>query len=289
MQKQIVNQIRNRFMLKKSIYDRYEPGVAQPEVNDSSWWFIFSKDNLLVRLKGESFEIPFIKSSEELELKTVTAQYLGLFDGKDCYCTELELTETVPENYDFKDLRYLFDFLDVDMYFLAGKAKQIVDWDRTHRFCGQCGSKTNQMEDERAKICPECGFMSYPRISPAIIVGVIRDGKLLMAHSTHYKNSFYSIIAGFLEAGETLEDCVQRELMEEVGIKVKNIRYFGNQPWPFPNTLMVGFLADYDSGEINVDGIEIDDAGWYSSDEIPLIPSKISIARRIIDWFKENY
>ncbi len=277
-------------MQKKSIYERYEAGVTPPEANcESSVWFMFNSDNLLVYLKGESFEIPFIKSPEDLKLKTIRTQYLGLLDGKNCYCAEIEKPEALPQNYDFKGLRYLFDFLDIDIYFLAGKAKQVIDWDRTHRFCGQCGSKTKQMEGERAKICPECGFISYPRISPAVIVGVVRDGKLLMAHSTHYSGNFYSIIAGFLEVGETLEDCVQRELMEEVGIKVKNIRYFANQPWPFPNSLMIGFLADYESGEITVDGVEIDDAGWYRSSEIPLIPSKVSIARKIIDWFKENY
>jgi NAD+ diphosphatase len=277
-------------MQTKSIYESYESGVVPPSDSDGgAWWFVFSRDSLLVFLKDDSFEIPFIKSPEHLELKIIRKQYLGLLEGKNCFCAEVEQPELAPKDFAFKDLRYLFDFLDIEVYFLAGKAKQIIDWDRTHQFCGQCGAKTNQMEAERAKICPECGFISYPRICPAVIVGVIRDGKLLMAHSTHYKGTFYSIIAGFLEAGETLEDCVQRELMEEGGIKVRNIRYFGNQPWPLPNSLMIGFLADYDSGEINVDGEEIDDAGWYASGEIPLTPSKISIASKIIDWFKENY
>ena len=132
-------------------------------------------------------------------------------------------------------------------------------------------------------------MLHYPRLSPAIIVAVINDNRILLAHADRFASGLYSVLAGFVEPGEAFEECVKREVKEEVGIMVKNIRYFGSQPWPFPNSLMVGFTADYDSGKISIDGIEIKDAGWFKANDLPRIPGKISIARRLIDWFVERY
>ena len=142
---------------------------------------------------------------------------------------------------------------------------------------------------ERAKKCPKCGLSNYPRISPAIIVAVIRDGQLLLAHNNQFTKDLYSVVSGFLEVGETFEECVVREVKEETGITVKNINYFGNQPWPFPNSIMIGFTAEYAGGEIQVDGKEIGNANWFSSTEMPLIPNGLSIAKKLIDWFVDNY
>jgi NAD+ diphosphatase len=178
--------------------------------------------------------------------------------------------------------------LDDEVFMLAGRAFQITNWDENHKYCGKCGALFDNKQDERAKICPKCGLVNYPRISPAIITAIVKENKILLAHGNHFKNKMYSVIAGFVEPGETFEDCVQREVMEEVGIRVKNIRYFGSQPWPFPNSLMVGFTAEYESGEIKVDEKEIGDAGWYSVDEFPETPGHGSIARKLIDWFIEN-
>ena len=178
--------------------------------------------------------------------------------------------------------------LDEDLYLLAGRAIQIVNWDKNHQFCGKCSTPTVTMKDEMAKICPECGFISHTRLSPAVITAIIKDGKILMAkHSYGIKNR-YGLIAGFIEAGETLEEGVKREIYEEVGLKVKNIKYFGSQSWPFPNSLMIGFTADYESGDINVDGKEILEAKWFNVKEVP-IHSKISIASELIDWFVKNF
>ena len=143
--------------------------------------------------------------------------------------------------------------------------------------------------DERAKICLKCGLINYPRISPAIIVAVVKKNQILLARSERFPTGFYSVLAGFVEPGETFEDCVKREVKEEVGLDVKNIRYFGSQPWPFPDSLMVGFTADYDGGKILIDKTEIKDAGWFTAHDLPQIPGKISIARRLIDWFVQNY
>ena len=164
----------------------------------------------------------------------------------------------------------------------------MVAWNQHHRFCGKCGHLTEYKTDERARACPQCGLINYPRLSPAIIVAVLRDNRILLAHSQRFPAKFYSVLAGFVEPGESLEECVKREILEEVGISVKNIRYFGSQPWPFPDSLMIGFTAEYAGGEIKVDPVEILDAGWFSADNLPPIPPKLSIARHLIDWFTEK-
>jgi NAD+ diphosphatase len=143
-------------------------------------------------------------------------------------------------------------------------------------------------EDERAKVCQSCGNIVYPRIAPATITAVFRDGQILLAHNSNFRNGLYGLIAGYVEPGETLEQCVEREIREEVGIKVKNVRYLSSQPWPFPDSLMMGFTADYESGEITVDQCEITDAGWYKADKLPDIPSVDSIAGRMIRWYRDQ-
>ena len=147
---------------------------------------------------------------------------------------------------------------------------------------------TADKQDERAKICQQCGLVNYPRVSPAIIVAVIKDDQILLARSGRFPGGFFSVLAGFVEPGESLEACVKREVFEETGIAVQNIRYFGSQPWPFPDSLMVGFTAEYAGGDIQIDGREIVAADWYSRDNLPNIPPGISIARQLIDWFAEK-
>jgi NAD+ diphosphatase len=165
---------------------------------------------------------------------------------------------------------------------------QLIRWDRGHKFCGQCGKLTESKKDERAKICPSCGLSAYPRLSPAVIVAVVKGDRLLLGTSKRFRADFWSVLAGFVEPGETLEECVVREVREEVGILVENVHYFGSQPWPFPDSLMVGFTAEYAAGEITVDQTELTDANWFTADDLPRIPPKVSIARRLIDWFVER-
>jgi NAD+ diphosphatase len=137
-------------------------------------------------------------------------------------------------------------------------------------------------------MCPQCGLINYPRLSPAVIVAVLKNNKILLGRNKRFKLPFYSVLAGFVEPGETLEQCVKREIHEEVGITVKNIRYFGSQPWPFPDSLMIAFTADYAGGDIHLDGSEIIDAAWFGKDNLPQIPPRISIARQLIEWFIQN-
>jgi NAD+ diphosphatase len=183
----------------------------------------------------------------------------------------------------FRDLRSLLGEIEEDVFLLAGRAFQIANWNRMHRFCGKCGTPTEMQSKELAKKCPNCGSIFYPRISPAVIVAIVRGDEILLAHNKNFRQNWYSVIAGFMEPGETFEDCIMREVREEVGIRVTNIKYFDSQPWPFPDSLMIGFTAEHESGEIVVDGEEIEDAAWYRKDNLPQKPTLNSIAGRLID------
>jgi NAD+ diphosphatase len=179
--------------------------------------------------------------------------------------------------------------MDEALYALAGRAEEIIDWDRTNQFCGRCGGRTRTHPTERAKECARCRFLHFPRLAPAVIVLVERGDEMLLARGRRFTTDIYSTIAGFVEPGETLEEAVVREVWEESGITVNNIRYFGSQPWPFPNSLMIGFTATYASGEIKSDNEENLDVGWFTVNRLPAkLPGKISIARRLIDSFLEK-
>jgi NAD+ diphosphatase len=194
----------------------------------------------------------------------------------------------LPEPFFVAGLRELFSALSEETFWSAGRATQIVDWANTHRFCGRCATPTERVQGERCMRCPKCGHLAYPRITPAIIVLVRRGEEALLARGARFPLPFYSTLAGFSEVGESLEETLAREVREEVGIEVKDIRYFGSQPWPFPNSLMIGFSAEWAGGEIRIDGNEILDANWYRADSLPAIPPRISIARRLIDaWLDE--
>ncbi|MGZ7160124.1 MAG: NAD(+) diphosphatase [Methanobacterium sp.] len=275
-------------MKRESIYKRYKPSnSSQCITNIPAYWLIFNGDKLLVNPK-HNLKLPLASSLKDFSILPIRTHYLGTLDDNPAYTAEVTPKTKAPEGMEFLDLRSTYEVLDEDVYLLAGRAIQIINWDKNHQFCGKCGAPTKIMDHEMAKICPECKIMSFPRISPAVITAIIKDGKLLMAKHG-YRENMYGLIAGFVEPGETLEECVERETMEEVGIKVKNIKYFSSQPWPYPHSLMVGFTAEYDSGEIKVDNKEITEAKWFTPDEIPRIPSKMSIARELIDWYVKNY
>ena len=185
--------------------------------------------------------------------------------------------------------RELYGAIGDDELALVSRAMQIVDWDMTSMYCSRCAAATEPALDECVKRCPACGHTQYPRLAPAMIVGVIRDGKLLLGQSPRFRGRFHSILAGFLEPGESAEECVRREVYEEVGISVRTIRYFGSQPWPFPHSLMLGFTAEYESGELNPNPTELVEAGWFAPDEMPNVPGEVSISGRIINWFRSEY
>ena len=261
-------------------------GIVPPQERSApAWWFIFMKDKLLVHQEPESVTVPFLIDPNELGLTVMGKNYLGQLDNRHCYAVEVAEGTLPPAGMTFEGLRQVYGRLDEDLFWIAARAVQIVDWDMTHQFCGKCGLLLKTSQTERAKECPKCGLLHFPRLAPAIIVLVERGKELLLARSRHFMPGMYSVLAGFVEPGESLEEAVVREVKEEVGIDVKDIRYFSSQPWPFPHSLMIGFTATYDVGEISINDEEIEDAGWFTADNLPRIPGKISIARKLIDGF----
>jgi NAD+ diphosphatase len=251
-------------------------------------WFIFAAQKLMVVEEETSVSIPLIADPKSLGISPISRIYLGTVDGCDCYCAEITENNQVLPKISFYGLRDLFGHLADHLFAIAMKAMHLLEWDKTARYCGGCGSRMTPAKETNARKCPSCGMMVFPRISPAVIVLVEKDGQILLARANRFPAKFYSVLAGFVEPGETLEDTIHREIEEEVGIKVRDIRYFGSQPWPFPDSLMIGFTAKYVSGEIRIDETEIAEAGWFSPEKLPAIPGKVSIARQLIDWFLEK-
>jgi NAD+ diphosphatase len=259
---------------------------ASEHGRETAYWFLFYNEELLVEENAGTINIPLICDSRILSLEPTDVQYIGSLAGNKCYVANL-CNKNMPEGFSFKGLRQLYGHIADANFWFAGRAFHIINWMKNNKFCGCCGNRMHVLSEELAVQCSHCSHIVYPRISPAVIVAVIKEDKILLARSPRF-GKMYSVIAGFVEPGETLEDCVQRELKEEVGIEVKHIKYFGDQPWPFPDSLMIAFTAQYANGTITIDNKEIVDAGWFSPHDLPEIPSKVSIARQLIDWFVES-
>lgn len=249
--------------------------------NKSANWLIIQgkqvvvEKNCLQVIQANWQELDFL---HEYESDVVA---LGSFQGIPLFMVDIG-EEVVPERFEAIGLRSLALGLSYDWFGKLSQAWQYALFLRTHRYCGQCGATMTRVDWEMAMHCHSCQHRCYPRISPCIIVAIKHNNQILLAHGRNHQKEMYSTLAGFVESGESLEQAVHREVHEEVGVKVKNLRYFGSQPWPFPHSLMVGFLADYDSGEINVDGVEILDAKWFAYDELPNTPPLFSIAGKLI-------
>lgn len=264
-----------------SLYSAPEPAPA------TGRWYLVRRSEILVT---EETSLPAPISAPEA-LEVVASEepvVLGWLGGELCWAAGVAADHEAPAGHRWADLRELGSSWANEDWALAGRAVQLVEWRRTHRFCGRCGEPTEPSPGERAMRCPSCGLLAFPRVSPAVIVLISKGDQVLLATGAGLRGRMYSILAGFVEPGEDLEACVEREVAEEVGIRVKNLRYMASQPWPFPNSLMIGYRAEWESGEIEVDGVEILDAGWYSLDDLPQIPPPLSIARRLIDgWARE--
>lgn len=268
-------------------YIKFEPSKKPLYENcNNDYHYLFYKDKLLVKKDEKGYSIPTRKDVEELNLEIKHCQCLGAYKGVNCYCGEILGDE--KSNYSFVDLKTYSKDICEDDFLVSAKALLLLDFVRNNQRCGICGSpmKMKSEDNDRAMVCINCGNTVWPKTSPAIIVAVTKGDKLLLAHNKMFPKGMYSLIAGFVEMGETLEDCVKREVFEETGIMVHNIKYFGSQPWPFPNSLMIGFTAEYLDGEIKVDNYEIEDARWFSKEEIPKVFRRsISISTKLIEWF----
>ncbi|HAP76260.1 MAG TPA: NAD(+) diphosphatase [Acidimicrobiaceae bacterium] len=218
--------------------------------------------------------------------------FLGMLDDEACWGVDVPLGED-PSYGASTDLYSYYGRATEPEWVVAGRAVQLVEWGRTHRFCGRCGTPTESQQHERAMKCPSCGLLAFPRLAPAMITLVTRgegdEQEALLARGVQFRIPMYSTLAGFVEPGESLEGAVIREVKEEVGINVRNVRYFGSQPWPFPHSLMVGFIAEWESGDIVCDPTEIVDAQWFRRDDLPPIPPPISISRRLIDHWLHGH
>ncbi|MBC2581817.1 NAD(+) diphosphatase [Clostridium sp. DJ247] len=256
---------------------------------DNKIYFVFNNNNLLVKSQDNNICFPNENDIRNLGLDICSLDFLTSKGNQEFLFGETKQSLNKFNYMKFLSFRSLSGLIDESLYYLAGKAFHLINWDNTYKFCSRCGSIVVHKQDERAKACPKCNLVSYPKISPAVITAIIKENKLLLAHNTNFPNKMHSVIAGFVEPGETFEECVSREVFEETGIKVKNIKYFGSQPWPFPDSLMIAFICEYASGELKIDGIELDHASWYSADELPNIPVNGSIARKLIDWFVDNF
>ena len=277
-------------MLNMNDGQRYINGFQSPEVKDKSAFnFVFSDKKILLAKDGEGLRIPGNDEITSISASFSDVVYLGELDGHGCYGMQSEGLTELPENMEAVDVRSVAGITgDLVLFTVAGTALHILNWSRLKRYCGRCGHKTEDKSDERAKICPSCGNTVYTRISPATITLVFKGDEILLAHNKRFANDMYSLIAGFVEPGETLEQCVHREIGEEVGIKVKNVRYFCSQPWPFPDSLMLAFTAEYDSGDVTPDKVEIADAKWFNRETMPQVPNAVSVAGRMLSLYHEG-
>jgi NAD+ diphosphatase len=251
-------------------------------------WFVVHPKGLVVRRIGDRVELPTDEDAASLGIDASTTHDVGKLGDADAVAAPVDVDAAIPEPLTVAGLRELYAALGPERFAVAGRALQVVEWAGTHRFCGRCATPTERVPTERCMRCPACELMAYPRISPAIIVLVRRGDEALLARGVRFPGAFYSTLAGFAEVGESLEETLAREVREEVGIEVKGARYFGSQSWPFPHSLMVGFTAEWASGDIAADGSEILDAQWFRADALPPIPPRVSIARQLIDAWVDD-
>ncbi|HLO95468.1 MAG TPA: NAD(+) diphosphatase [Burkholderiaceae bacterium] len=259
------------------------PGIEAPATpTEQGWHLVFVEGQLLVLAQG-SAERQGLTPQPDAFTAAAERHYLGRLDGLDCWT---QRADAIPEGWEPQGLRAAMMQMDAPLLQLAGRAAQVLEWDRAHRFCGVCGTPTERQARERARRCPACCHVAYPRISPAMMALVWRrhEGRpqLLLARSPHFKPGFYSALAGFVEAGESLEACLHREVEEEVGVRVRGLHYYASQSWPFPHSLMLAFRCEWAGGEIREQPGEIEHAAWFDLDALPGLPPRFSIAGHLI-------
>ena len=252
------------------------------------YYFVFCKgDIMLERLEDGTYTIPYLEQAPT-EIKPWTnVMNISPLGDRDVRTYRIDTPVTNDSRYEMCGLRPSYYKLPFELYLKAGKCQEILYWDQNTRYCGVCGAPM-KMHTDISKRCTECGKEVRPQLATAIIVLVHRGDEVLLVHAKNFRSNFFGLVAGFVETGETLEEAVHREVMEETGLTIDNIRYFGSQPWPYPCGLMVGFEADYVSGEIKLQQEELAAGAWFTKDNLPTIPEKLSIARKLIDYWLEK-
>lgn len=253
------------------------------------WAIAFSGQRVLLRSEGDALRLPTqaelraALGDAALDDGVVPSPARASGGGARAYALPDGLE--APAGWRLEGLRAAYHLIPLEQFRAAGTARQKVEWYRTHGFCSRCGTPTRPHGAHEAMACPSCERLHFPVVAPAVIVLVQRGREALLGRSERFAPGVYSTIAGFVEPGETLEECVHREVEEETGVRVENLRYFGSQPHPFPNSLMVGFVADWRDGEIRVDPTELEDARWFTAESLPELPHPMSIARALIEDF----
>ena len=251
----------------------FEPAVMPAaEPSSTAWSFAFVEGQILMP-QHEAALAPGAPMQAGVRL------YMGRLGGVEAWALAVD---SVPNGWHLVPLRAAMMAMPAPQAGAAARAWQLIEWDRTHRFCGVCGTPTERVAHERGRRCPSCKHIGYPRVTPAMMVLVWRPGQVLLARAPHFVNRMYSALAGFVEPGESLEDCVHREVAEEVGVRIADLRYYGSQSWPFPHSLMLAFTARWSSGEIVMQADEIEDARWFALDALPAIPPRFSISGHLI-------
>ena len=265
--------------------DEFKPDHIEPDGADTgdAWYFVFKGPELVCKMAAGAPEPITADDFRWFDMEVKSKHYLGKHLNRHCYA--LGASGEPGEGFRAVGLRGLLGRTHQSIFYLAGRALQIVDWHESHQFCGRCGKASTDHAQDRAKHCGNCGLISYPRLSPSIIVLITRGDEMLLARNVGWPNGMYSTLAGFVEPGESIEQTVHREVMEEVNIQVKNLKYFGSQSWPFPNSLMLGFHAEYEAGEIVCQAEEIADAQWFTADSLPQTPPKTAISGWLIEEF----
>ncbi len=252
-----------------------------------TYWFVFCKDELVLERTPDGLTIPCSEKPPVSLAAWHTVIELPALDGFSCRAVRIDAPVTGDERWEMKGLRASFDVLPATLYRMAGKAAELLYWDSNSRYCGVCGGPM-KFHTAISKRCTHCGKEVWPQLATAIIVLVRRGDEVLLVHARNFRGDYYGLVAGFVETGETLEECVAREVWEETHIRVTNIRYAASQPWPYPCGLMVGFVADYAGGELRLQREELGAGGWYRRDTLPAIPGKVSLARWLIDAWLEG-
>ena len=267
---------------------------APKQRSETDTVFVVRDAELLVKGEGARTAVPCfgdLATSDTLRV----VQYLGVLDGNHCYAAALNDTDLHTEDVGFTGIRGLFGSVDTELFWLAARAMHLINWDLSAQYCGACGGAMTFKTDERAKQCGLCRRVTYPRISPAVIAAIVRGEEVLLLNHLRSPKGLYALMAGFVEPGETLEQAVVREAQEEAGVAVKNIRYFGSQPWAFSSSLMVGFTAEYAGGDLVAQASEIRDVGWFTADKLPSHSfflregASCSIAWHLLKWFDETH
>ncbi len=249
------------------------------------YWFLFSQGSICLSEQADgSLSLPL--QDEPPCVLDENAMLIPSFGKHDAVIAEVD-TAGLPPNYRNIALRSSYYSLDHESYLLAGKAAELLDWHKSTRFCGFCGHPLS-FHTPISKLCPECRHEIWPKLSPAVIVLIRRADEVLLVQSRSFKKDYYGLVAGFVETGESLEEAVHREVHEETGLEIADLRYFGSQPWPYPRGLMIGFTAEYVSGNLHIQFSELNKGGWFKRDRLPAIPEKLSIARMLIDAWIEG-